>query len=355
MTKLDDPDEAGQQRRTLDRDIQLSDCIPVASLILSLDGTILQANPLCASLLEVDYASLPGINFLSFLAESERPSLSAFLNQGAAPAATNATPPASFTIEVKLQQPEGRTLRVQAVYFKDRRTCHAALIDITEHKRIEARLSSIIDGTHAGTWEWNVQTGEMLYNERWAEILGYTLAELAPLSGHIWHDLVHPEDMPASDEEVARLFTRESPLYDLEYRMKHHSGEWVWIQDRGKVIEWTPDGRPLRLAGIHTDITARKQAEEALRQRVDELSALQATVLDLSVQQDLFSLLNSIVERILEAAQRFQRVYLPVRSENRAPGTGCGTRFRHASGSAFACGRRHGRQGGPDAAALDPG
>ncbi|MCX6084141.1 MAG: PAS domain S-box protein [Caldiserica bacterium] len=137
------------------------------------------------------------------------------------------------------------------------------------------RLESIIEGTHVGTWEWNVQTGETVYNEVWAQIIGYTLDELAPISIKTFQTFVHPDDLKQSDELLDRHFAGELPYYDYDCRMKHKDGHWVWVHDRGRVITRTGDGKPLMMFGTHTDITARKRAEEAL---VSSLSLLKATM-----------------------------------------------------------------------------
>ena len=123
------------------------------------------------------------------------------------------------------------------------------------------RLAGILKGTHAGTWEWNVQTGELLLNERWAEIIGYTLEDLAPVSVEAWQRFCHPEDLKASGELLERHFRGEADYYEIEVRMKHRDGHWVWVLDRGRVTSWTPDGKPLMVMGTHQDISSRKQAE----------------------------------------------------------------------------------------------
>ncbi len=147
------------------------------------------------------------------------------------------------------------------------------LRDITERKRAEEilrierqRLASIIEGTNVGTWEWNVQTGETIFNERWAEIVGFRLEELEPISVTTWQNLAHPDDLKISQELIEKHFAGILDYYDCECRMKHKDGSWVWVHDRGKVIERTEDGKPLRMCGTHSDITTRKRAEEALRE-----------------------------------------------------------------------------------------
>ena len=116
-----------------------------------------------------------------------------------------------------------------------------------------------------GTWEWNVQTGETIFNERWAEILGYTLEELQPVSIETWTSLAHPDDLIESNRLLNECFQKRTEFYEFESRMKHKDGDWVWIMDRGKVFEWTEDGKPLKMYGTHQDINQRKKYEEELR------------------------------------------------------------------------------------------
>ena len=127
------------------------------------------------------------------------------------------------------------------------------------------RLGEVIWGTNIGTWEWEVQTGVVVINERWAEIVGYTLPELAPVSIETWSTLVHPDDGKRSGDLLARCFSQELDNYECEARMRHKDGHWVWVLDKGRVVEWAADGKPLRMVGTHQDITERKLAENAIR------------------------------------------------------------------------------------------
>ncbi|MDX2284775.1 MAG: PAS domain S-box protein [Bacteroidia bacterium] len=147
------------------------------------------------------------------------------------------------------------------------------LFDQTSLKELETalkeerqRLDYIITGTNAGTWEWNVQTGETVYNPRWAQMLGYTLEMLAPLSIDTWKHLTHPEDLERCMGLLAQHFEGKRDYYEAELRMRHRDGRWIWVQDRGKVSVWGKDGKPLLMSGTHLDITLRKQAEEALQE-----------------------------------------------------------------------------------------
>ncbi|MEK9951124.1 MAG: GGDEF domain-containing protein [Curvibacter sp.] len=131
--------------------------------------------------------------------------------------------------------------------------------------RERARLSAIIEGTRVGTWEWNVQSGATVFNEEWAQIVGYTLQELGPVSIDTWMKLAHPEDLQRSAQKLQAHFRHETGHYEVEARMRHKLGHWVWVLDRGKVTDWTEDGQPLMMYGTHQDITERKQQEELFR------------------------------------------------------------------------------------------
>lgn len=148
----------------------------------------------------------------------------------------------------------------------------AIVHDITERERAEKalkrereRLNNVIEGTRVGTWEWNVQTGETVFNQRWAEMIGYDLSELGPTTIKTWERFAHPDDLVESEKRLNACFNHERDFYEMEARMQHRDGHWIWVLDRGQVLEWTADDKPLRMWGTHQDITARKQMEEELR------------------------------------------------------------------------------------------
>ena len=156
--------------------------------------------------------------------------------------------------------------------------------DVTHLKELEQaiqierwRLSSILDGTNVGTWEWNVQTGEMVYDHRWAQLLGYELDELQPVSTETWRRLCHPDDQKISNERIKKHFRGQSDLYEFEGRMKHKDGHWVWLLWQGKVFTRTPEGKPLMMLGSQQDITYRKEREQAIAQLTQELEAQAVT------------------------------------------------------------------------------
>ncbi len=134
---------------------------------------------------------------------------------------------------------------------------------ISKFEEIERRYKNIIEGSNLGTWELNAQTGEETINERWAEMLGYSIKELSPISDRIWIENIHPDDQVRVQKETKQLFENIKEQYDIEFRMKHKDGHWVWINGRGRCNSWTPEGKPLMTSGTHTDITERKQLEAA--------------------------------------------------------------------------------------------
>lgn len=140
-----------------------------------------------------------------------------------------------------------------------------------EYQRL--RLSNIIEGTHIGTWEWNVQTGEVIFNQRWAEMIGYSLDELAPASIETWLKFAHPDDLKQSEALLNDHFSGKIPYYECEARMHHKAGHWIWVLDRGRVSSWTDDGKPLMMFGTHQDISELKDREAMLIQARQQAEA----------------------------------------------------------------------------------
>ena len=144
----------------------------------------------------------------------------------------------------------------------------------------ERRFGTILEGAQVGTWEWNLETGATQFNERWAEILGYRLAELEPFDREACLALIHPEDAPAVRARIDRYLSGEVDYFDSQCRMRHKDGSWVWVQDRGRFVRWDEDGRPLLMCGTHADITREKEAERALREQASHTRAIINTMAD---------------------------------------------------------------------------
>jgi len=130
-------------------------------------------------------------------------------------------------------------------------------------------LNMVVEGTQAGYWDWNVKTGELIINDEWASLGGYSLDELQPVTINTWTNLCHPDDLPRSTQLLEEHFAGKSMFYELELRMRHKLGHWIWLLDRGKVFDRDEEGHALRMVGSHQDISIRKQSEEALAQSRD--------------------------------------------------------------------------------------
>ncbi len=174
--------------------------------------------------------------------------------------------------------------------------------DDEEIRNREEKLVNIIRGTHAGTWEWNVQTGEIIINERWAEILGYTLTELQPFNAEKWKRLTHPEDLAKVEDLLRRHFCRESEYCKADSRLRHKNGSWVWAYDCGRVTEWDEGGRPVKMFGTRADITERKLAEESQRRNAQIQSVLREiaeTASSASSLDELYATVNRLTNQVL--------------------------------------------------------
>ncbi len=144
--------------------------------------------------------------------------------------------------------------------------------DITGHKQAqqalensEKQLRFVLQGSELGFWDWDIAAGKVDRNARWAEMLGYTLAEIQQTTKQ-WTDFIHPDDRERAWNSIDDVLQGRTNIHRLEYRMLHKSGGVRWILDQASVMQRDSSGKPLRMCGTHTDITPGKQAEEILRE-----------------------------------------------------------------------------------------
>lgn len=162
---------------------------------------------------------------------------------------------------------------IESISSQGKESFLTVMVDVTEKtemiKEIEdkyTKLTNIIEGTNLATWELNVITGEVEFNEQWANMLGYTLDEIANSRSETWFKFVHEDDLKASNKLIQKHLKGETEYYDFEVRMKHRDGRWIWVHDKGKVIERDEQGRAVKMFGTLSDITLRKEINEELRE-----------------------------------------------------------------------------------------
>ncbi len=129
----------------------------------------------------------------------------------------------------------------------------------------ELRWQFALEGAGDGLWDWNAKTNKVFFSKRWKTMLGYAEHEIGDTLDE-WDSRVHPEDRDRCYADLERHFSGKTEYYQNEHRMRCKDGSYKWILDRGKAIQWTAEGKPLRVIGTHTDISARKAIEDALRE-----------------------------------------------------------------------------------------
>ncbi len=125
----------------------------------------------------------------------------------------------------------------------------------------EERLELALWSTGDGLWDWNLEDEEAYYSDQWIEMLGFDIDEI-DRDIEMWRDLIHPDHKKGVEKSIERHLEGKSPHYEAEYKIRKKSGEYIWVRDRGKVVDRDRDGNALRMVGTIQDITERKEAEE---------------------------------------------------------------------------------------------
>jgi diguanylate cyclase (GGDEF)-like protein/PAS domain S-box-containing protein len=149
-----------------------------------------------------------------------------------------------------------------ALYLRQRRRwwMHAIRRQQDAERAASAeRIEMALSGANLGLWELCLASDRVQLDVRGLAMLGYAATAITAMPGR-WLDQVHPDDR-SGVVEARRKAAGEGAAYEVEYRVRHHNGHWIWLLSRGKVIARDADGRAMRLAGTHMDIGARKQAE----------------------------------------------------------------------------------------------
>ncbi|HCY63956.1 MAG TPA: GGDEF domain-containing protein [Oxalobacteraceae bacterium] len=128
----------------------------------------------------------------------------------------------------------------------------------------EERWSFALEGSGDGVWDWDLVGDKVFFSARWKQMFGYTEHEIGDMHSE-WVRLVYPEDLPHVQAAQRDCLEGRTRHYTCEYRMRCKDGSWKWVLTRGMVASRDAAGKPLRMAGTHTDLTERKRIEEKMQ------------------------------------------------------------------------------------------
>ncbi|MCX6547579.1 MAG: ATP-binding protein [Acidobacteria bacterium] len=164
------------------------------------------------------------------------------------------------TILTPVRNKWGRIHRIAGIS----RDITALKVAQAELQASEERLNYALEGTQQGLWDWNLITGTFYRSPRWFGMVDLVPGDI-PNTLQAGLDLIHSEDRLQTEAALNAHLEGRLPGLQVEYRLRTSNGDWLWMFDAGKVVAWTADGRPARMAGMCTDITERRRAEESLR------------------------------------------------------------------------------------------
>jgi len=159
-----------------------------------------------------------------------------------------------------------------SLVFQGRQARQVLVTDITDRKTAEKALKEseerwkfALEGAGDGVWDWDLQNNKLFFSNQWKAMLGYQPEEITNEFDE-WEKRVHPDDLAKTYEDIQKHLNGETAVYQNEHRLRFKDGSYRWILDRGKIISFDKNGKPVRFVGIHTDITNRKLSEELLRE-----------------------------------------------------------------------------------------
>jgi len=242
-----------------------------AILLLNLEGMHIDANQRASELLGYSLAEFCEIGFTDIIAKSE---LAEAKSRFAELLEGKILPIYERTLRTKSGEEVTVDNSVSLVRDENGESLHIQCImrDVTEKKRTleflresEERLDLALQGADLGVWDWDTEKNELKLSDRYARILGFEPEDIG-IDYDKWETLIHPDDLPIMEERWNTHVRGETPFYSSEHRMRTKSGDYKWILERGKVIEYNAEGGTKRASGTILDITERVLAEQALRE-----------------------------------------------------------------------------------------
>lgn len=314
----------------------------IGMAITDVMGRIQKANKALADMLGYAIEDLEGRILSDFVHEADRVSA---IEQGRASIRSRRT---SARIEKRYLRKDGSVVwgqgSISAVFDAEtaRAThliCHIENVD--ERRRsmeavaeAENRWNFALSSARQGVWEIDLRKNRFYHSATWREILGYGEGDLddAP---DLWLKLIHPDDLGIVTGLDRANREGSNSFFEAEFRMRHKAGHWVWVLDRGKILERDRNGGIVRAIGTHTDITRQKEAQErlfetarALRAEKDRLRVMLRSIGDAVICTDAdgnVAFMNPVAEeltghRLDKAIGRpLAEVHSPLDEETREP------------------------------------
>ena len=141
----------------------------------------------------------------------------------------------------------------------------------------ESQLRLALEAARVVVWDWDLKTGRAIWEETYTRILGYDPNELDP-GVQTWKRDIHPDDWGKVSEALNKHLAGRLPSFVTEYRIRNKAAQWIWIQSRGKVVEYDKDGKPLRMRGTTIDVTELRRVAEELKRKTEEQDLLLNTI-----------------------------------------------------------------------------
>jgi len=277
-----------QLELALNESSELYDFSPVGSLLLDRDGNITKLNLSAAHLLGRERARLVGTRLALYMAEADRRLFAGLLEQAVGNAEAEVS---ELMLERKKGAPPAH-VELRVAQLPDASGWQAILTDITERKQFESKMRAsevrwklALDAAGDGVWAWNVQTGEVTFSSRFAQLLGGTRRDIGRRMED-WTERIHEEDRAGVVAAFQAVLSGKSAAFSNEHRARCQDGSYKWVLSRGTIVSRSDDGRPLRMIGTYADISNQKLTEEALRvsaqfqQAVFDSLSAQLAVLD---------------------------------------------------------------------------
>lgn len=306
-------DSLSTLEEALNHYMNLYDSSPVGYLILTPDGLITEINLTAAGLLGVDRSKRLASYFSLFVTSQESELWTDFFtdimkcNQRQA-------------IELTLKRSDDTAFPVLLDCLCINSMLRITVTDITQIKKADAVLREVETHTLAialasaemGSWDWDIKTGHVIFNERCGKMRGYPLKE-KERHFSTWENDIHPNDFQAYHDALTVHLENKTPFFQAEYRVRTLSGTLVWVMSRGTVINRDSEGSPLRMAGIEMDITERRHREQQDKEHLNQL----AHVTRLGLMGEMASGIAHEINQPLAAISTYAQVSLTlINTEN---------------------------------------